>query len=169
MVGRQTPLLALIIPAMLVTVMSGFRRMLEVWPVIAVSGIAFAGTQFVVSNVLGPELADLLAALITVVAVIGLLSFWRPSSEWHFENEPSADERESYDTPPIGRTLYAWSPFIIIVALFLLVQVPPIKAAVGGIQTAVNLPSAAVDPTTGYLSCRGRARRAGRTAAAGRT
>ena len=72
MVGRQTPLLALIIPAMLVTVMSGFRRMLEVWPVIAVSGIAFAGTQFVVSNVLGPELADLLAALITVVAVVGL-------------------------------------------------------------------------------------------------
>ena len=149
MVGRQTPLLALIIPAMLVTVMSGFRRMLEVWPVIAVSGIAFAGTQFVVSNVLGPELADLLAALITVVAVIGLLSFWRPSSEWHFENEPAAEERESYDTPPMGRTLYAWSPFIIIVALFLLVQVPPIKDAVGGIQTAVNFPSAAVDPTTG--------------------
>ncbi len=100
MVGRQTPLLALIIPAMLVTVMAGFRRMLEVWPVIAVSGVAFAGTQFVVSNVLGPELADLLAALVTVVAVIGLLSFWRPSTEWHFENEPSADERESYDTPP---------------------------------------------------------------------
>ena len=149
MVGRQTPLLALIIPAMLVTVMSGFRRMLEVWPVIAVSGIAFAGTQFVVSNLLGPELADLLAALITVVAVIGLLSFWRPSSEWHFENEPAAEERESYETPPLGRTLYAWSPFIIIVALFLLVQVPPIKDAVSGVQTAVNFPSAELDPTTG--------------------
>jgi L-lactate permease len=39
-----------------------------------------------VPAVLGPELADLLAALITVVAVIGLLSFWRPSSEWHFGN-----------------------------------------------------------------------------------
>ena len=149
MVGRQTPLLALIIPAMLVTVMSGFRRMLEVWPVIAVSGIAFAGTQFVVSNLLGPELADLLAALITVVAVIGLLSFWRPSGEWHFENEPPAAERESYETPPLGRTLYAWSPFIIIVALFLLVQVPPIKAAVGAIQTAINFPSAEVSETTG--------------------
>jgi lactate permease len=120
-----------------------------VWPVVVVSGLAFAGTQFVVSNVLGPELADLLAALVTVVAVIGLLSFWRPSTEWHFENEPSADERESYQTPPLGRTLYAWSPFIIIVALFLLVQVPPIKAAVGGIQTAINFPSAEVSETTG--------------------
>ena len=149
MVGRQTPLLALIIPGMLVTVMSGFRRMLEVWPVIVVSGIGFAGTQFVISNVLGPELADLLAALITVVAVIGLLSFWRPSTEWHFENEPPAEERESYDTPPLGRTLYAWSPFVIIIAMFLLAQVPPIKAAIGGIQTAINFPTAAVDPTTG--------------------
>lgn len=149
MVGRQTPVLALIIPGMLVTVMAGFRRMLEVWPVVVVSGLAFAGTQFLVSNLLGPELADLLAAIITVLAVIGLLSFWRPSTEWHFEHEPPAAQRESYATPPLGRTLYAWAPFIIIVALFLIVQIPPIKSAVGGIQAAVNLPAAEVSETTG--------------------
>ena len=146
MVGRQTPLLAIIIPGMLVTVMAGFRRMLEVWPVVAVSGIAFAGTQFVVSNVLGPELADLLAALIAVVAVIGLLAVWRPSTEWHFENEPPAEDRESYDTPPLGRTLYSWSPFVIIIALFLLAQVPPIKAAISSIQIAINFPTAVGEP-----------------------
>ena len=149
MVGRQTPLLALIIPGMLVTVMSGFRKMLEVWPVVVVSGVAFAGTQFVVANVLGPELADLLAALIAVIAVIALLSFWRPSTEWHFENEPAAEDRESFETPPLGRTLYAWSPFLIIVALFLIAQLPPIKAAISGIQTAINFPTAELDPTTG--------------------
>ena len=80
MVGRQTPFLALIIPGMLVTVMAGFRRMLEVWPVVAVSGITFAGTQFLVSNLLGPELADLLAAIITVVAVVALMAVWRPAA-----------------------------------------------------------------------------------------
>jgi lactate permease len=104
MVGRQTPFLALIIPGMLVTVMAGFRRMLEVWPVVAVSGITFAGTQFLVSNLLGPELADLLAAIITVVAVVALLAVWRPGSEWHFEHEPPAAQRESFDEPPLGRT-----------------------------------------------------------------
>src|SRR5215216_2881427 len=149
MVGRQTPFLALIIPSMLVTVMAGFRRMLEVLPVVAVSGIAFAATQFLVSNLLGPELADLLAALITVVAVIALMAVWSPSSEWHFEHEPPAAHRESYDTPPLGRTLYAWSPFIIIVALFLIVQIPPIKAAVGATQIAINFPTAVVSETTG--------------------
>ena len=149
MVGRQTPFLALIIPGMLVTVMAGFRRMLEVWPVVAVSGITFAGTQSLVSNLLGPELADLLAAIITVVAVVALLAVWRPGSEWHFEHEPPAAQRESFDEPPLGRTLYAWSPFVIIIALFLLAQVPPIKDAIGGIQTAVNFPTAEVSETTG--------------------
>jgi lactate permease len=149
MVGRQTPFLALIIPAMLVTVMAGFRKMLEVWPVVAVAGIAFAGTQFLVSNLLGPELADLLAALVTVVAVIALMSFWRPSSEWHFEHEPASEDRESFETPPLGRTLYAWSPFIIIVALFLIVQIGPIKDAISATQTAINFPNAVVSETTG--------------------
>ena len=149
MVGRQTPFLALIIPGMLVTVMAGFRRMMEVLPVVAVSGIAFAGTQFLVSNLLGPELADLLAALITVVAVIALMSFWSPPNEWHFEHEPHSEDREDFDTPPLGRTLYAWSPFLIIVALFLIVQIPPIKDAVSAAQTAINFPNAVVSETTG--------------------
>src|ERR687890_35229 len=91
MVGRQTPFLALIIPAMLVTVMAGFRKMLEVLPVVAVAGIPVALTQLLVSNLLGPELADLLAAIITVVAVVALMSFWSPPNEWHFEHEPPSD------------------------------------------------------------------------------
>jgi lactate permease len=149
MVGRQTPFLALIIPGMLVAVMAGFRRMLEVLPLVAVAGIAFAGTQFLVSNLLGPELADLLAALITVVAVIALMAVWSPSSEWHFEHEPPSEDREDFDTPPLGRTLYAWSPFLIIVALFLIVQIGPIKEAVGAAQTAINFPNSVVSETTG--------------------
>jgi lactate permease len=143
MVGRQTPLLALIIPAFLVTVMAGFRRMLEVWPVIVVSGVAFAGAQFVVSNFIGPELADLLAAIIGVVAVVALLAVWRPREEWHFSNEPPAEQRESYERPPLGATFLAWSPFIIIVVVFLLSQIGPIKDSLKGIESAINFPTAA--------------------------
>jgi lactate permease len=84
-----------------------------------------------------------------VLAVVALLAVWRPGSEWHFEHEPPAAQRESFDEPPLGRTLYAWSPFIIIIAMFLLAQVPPIKDAIGGIQTAVNFPTAEVSETTG--------------------
>ncbi|HEX2098219.1 MAG TPA: lactate permease LctP family transporter [Rubrobacteraceae bacterium] len=142
MVGRQTPLLALIIPAFLVVVMAGWRRMLEVWPVILVSGVSFAAAQFLISNLIGPELADLLAAIITVVTVVGLLAFWSPSEEWHFPNEPAAEERESFARPPLGRTLYAWSPFVILVVVLLLSQIGPIHSAISAIEFEVNLPSA---------------------------
>ena len=145
MVGRQTPLLALIVPGFLVVVMAGWRRMLEVWPVIVVSGVVFAAAQFLISNLLGPELADLLAAIVTVVAVVGLLAVWSPPEEWHFPNEPAAEERESYERPPLGATLLAWSPFVIIVVIFLLSQVEPLKSTIRGAEEAVNFPNAAVN------------------------
>ncbi|MDQ3911219.1 MAG: lactate permease LctP family transporter [Actinomycetota bacterium] len=143
MVGRQTPILALIVPGFLVVVMSGWRRMVEVWPIVVVSGIAFAGSQFLISNLLGPALADLLAAIIAVVAVVALLSFWSPREEWHFANEPPSEERASYERPPIGATLYAWSPFIILVVVLLLSQMPGIKPAISATETAINFPNAA--------------------------
>jgi lactate permease len=143
MVGRQTPLLALIIPGFLVVVMAGWRRMLEVWPVIVVSGVSFAAAQYLVSNFIGPELADLLAAIVGVVAVVGLLAVWSPREEWHFPNEPAAEEREQYERPPLGSTLLAWSPFVIIVVVFLLAQTPGIKEGIRGIEGAINFPNAA--------------------------
>lgn len=142
MVGRQTPILALIVPGFLVVVMAGWRRMLEVWPIVVVSGVAFALTQFLISNLLGPELADLLAAIVAVVAVVGLLSFWRPREEWHFANEPPAEERESYERPAFGRVVYAWSPFVIIVVVLLISELPGISDGIKAAETAVNFPSA---------------------------
>jgi lactate permease len=126
--------------------MAGWRRMLEVWPIVVVSGVAFAGTQFLVSNLLGAALADLLAAIIAVVAVVVLLGFWRPREEWHFPHEPPAAQRESYERPPLGATLYAWSPFIILVVVLLLSQVEPIKSGIKATEAAVNFPSAEPNP-----------------------
>ena len=148
MVGRQTPLLRIIIPGMLVTVMAGFRRMLEVWPVVAVSGIAFAGTQFVVSNVLGPELADLLAAMITVVAVVALLAVWRPSASGTSSTSRRRQRRELRRATSRAHALR-------LVALHhhnrdvSARPGAPDQGRHSGIQTAVNFPTAAVSETTG--------------------
>ncbi len=143
MVGRQTPFLALIIPGFLVVVMAGWRRMLEVWPIVVVSGVAFALTQFLISNLLGPELADLLASIVAVVAVVALLAVWSPREEWHFPNEPAAEERESYERPAFGATLLAWSPFLIIVVVLLLSQVGPINAGIKATEETINFSNAA--------------------------
>ncbi len=78
MVGRQLPLFSILIPAYLIVLLAGWRRMLEVLPAVIVAGVSFAAAQFAASNFLGPELTDILAALCSIGALAALLRVWRP-------------------------------------------------------------------------------------------
>src|SRR6185295_17994631 len=82
MVGRQLPIFSLAIPAYLVVLYAGWRRMVEVWPAVLVAGATFAIGQFTVSNFVGPELTDALSALASLTSVALLLRVWQPSHEF---------------------------------------------------------------------------------------
>jgi lactate permease len=83
MVGRQTPLLALIVPLVLVGMVDGRRGIKAAWPAAMVCGVAFAIGQFACSNYLSVELADIVASLLAAGAVIALLtSSSSSSSRW---------------------------------------------------------------------------------------
>ncbi|TMD33668.1 MAG: L-lactate permease [Chloroflexi bacterium] len=90
MVGRQLPLFSIIIPAYLIVVLAGWRRMREVLPAVLVTGISFAVVQFLVSNFVGPELTDIIAALVSMGCLAVLLKYWRPAQVYRFTNEPAA-------------------------------------------------------------------------------
>src|SRR3982075_3983623 len=68
MVGRQLPIFSIIIPGFLIVVLAGWKRMLEVLPAVLTAGVVFAIVQFLVSNFIGPELTDVLAALFSMAA-----------------------------------------------------------------------------------------------------
>jgi lactate permease len=78
MVGRQLPFFSLIIPAYLVVLYAGWSRMIAILPAVLASGLSFAIGQFAVSNYVGPELTDTLAALFSLASVALLLKFWQP-------------------------------------------------------------------------------------------
>jgi lactate permease len=78
MAGRQTPFVALIVPMLLVFIVDGRRGVKQAWPVALVAGAAFAVSQFVTSNYLAVELTDVVAAVVTVAAVLVMLRFWKP-------------------------------------------------------------------------------------------
>ena len=82
MVGRQLPFFSLVIPAYLVVLYAGWRRMIEVWPAVLVAGGTFAIGQFTVSNFVGPELTDALSALVSLTSVALLLRVWQPAEEF---------------------------------------------------------------------------------------
>jgi lactate permease len=89
MVGRQLPLFSILIPGYLIVVLAGWKRMREVLPAVLVTGISFAVVQFVVSNFFGPQLTDILAALVSMGCLAVLLRFWRPAQIYRFSHEPA--------------------------------------------------------------------------------
>ena len=78
MVGRQTPILAVIVPLVLVYVVDGRRGVRQTWLPALISGIAFGLAQFVAANYISVPLADIVAALASAAAVVLLLRVWSP-------------------------------------------------------------------------------------------
>ena len=78
MVGRQLPLFALVLPFYAIVLVTGWRGLRTAWPAALVAGGSFAITQFAVSNFVGPELPDVLAALVSLLCTIGFVQIWRP-------------------------------------------------------------------------------------------
>jgi lactate permease len=78
-VGRQTPVLALFVPLVLVFIVDGRRGVRQCWLPAVVGGVVFALGQFVSSNYLSVELTDIIASLAAAAAIVALLRVWQPS------------------------------------------------------------------------------------------
>src|SRR6476661_9837471 len=78
-VGRQLPLLSVVLPAYLSLVVAGRRGLRRTWPAVVVAGVSFAATQYFVSNYWGPYATDVLSALVSIVATTTLLRVWTPA------------------------------------------------------------------------------------------
>jgi lactate permease len=139
MVGRTLPILSIILPFYLVTIIAGFKKAKEVLPAVMVSGISFAFLQWFSSNYLGPSLPDVIAGLGSIICLMVFLRFWKPETVWRFANEPAPtfNTDVSYTS---GQMLRAWSPFLVLTIMVIAWGVQPIKDvlnAVGMIQFEV--------------------------------
>jgi lactate permease len=78
MVGRQTPLLAVVVPLVLVLVIDGTRGLRQTWLPALVAGGSFGIAQFVAANYISVQLTDIIASLVSAAAVVLLLRVWTP-------------------------------------------------------------------------------------------
>jgi len=124
MVGRQLPLFSVIVPFWLIWAMAGWRNMLEVWPACLTAGLSFAIMQFVVSNYHGPWLVDVISAIVSIVALVALLRFWRPKKTWRFIDEPTTSIEQA---PSKRESFTAWLPWMIVSLIVFIWGVPQVK------------------------------------------
>ena len=143
MVGRQLPLLSLIVPFYVVGIMSGLKGIRETWPTALIAGASFAIMQWWSSNYLGPTLPDILSALASMAAV----GIWLAIRK---KKEATVAAEEAPEHGP----LFAWSPFLIVCVLMIVWALPDVKALLDTITRKVpvfGLNNAIESVTTGKL------------------
>ncbi|MEV6349166.1 L-lactate permease [Actinoplanes sp. NPDC051851] len=78
MVGRQTPILAVVVPLILVAVVDGRRGLRQTWLPALTAGVVFGIAQFLAANYISVPLTDIVASLAAAASVVLLLRFWHP-------------------------------------------------------------------------------------------
>ena len=122
MVGRQLTFFALIVPFWLTAAQSGWRGMRAVWPACLVTGVTFAGAQLAMSNLHGPWLVNIVAAIASMLALVVLMRFWQPGDdEVPVEAPPAAEGAQS--------TWKAWLPWAFLSVLVFLWGLPAVKSS----------------------------------------
>ena len=127
MVGRQTPILAVIVPLILVFVVDGRRGLKQTWPVALVCGLAFGLAQFLAANYISVPLADILAALAAAAAVVLFLRVWQPGE---ILTADEVSEKAAVEDAP-AEVVKAYAPYAVIIVIFSFVNLPPVKEFLG--------------------------------------
>ena len=139
MAGRQTSILAVIVPFILIGIADGRRGLREAWPAALTAGLSFGVTQFLLSSYFTYKLCDIFGALVSAGAVIALSKVWSPARGVSMAAPPPAIAGGASDDPAFVRTIgppegdsradqiRAILPYAIVVLLFSLAQVDSIK------------------------------------------
>lgn len=135
MIGRQLPFFSFLVPFWLIWAFAGRKAMMEIWPAILVTGLSFAIPQFLVSNFIGPELVDIIAALVSMVSLILFLRVWQPKKIWTSPSIKGHDMSAHEAKPQVKGEKYtreqlvqAWTPWAILTVFVFVWGLPPVKA-----------------------------------------
>jgi L-lactate transport len=136
--GRILAPVSLIVPAYMVAVMAGRAGLAGVLPAAAVCGVAFAVTQYYVSAYVGPQISAISSSMVSIVALVILLKLWKPART--FELEGSAPAAAARARHSLGRSLLAWSPYLLLVLFVVLWGLDSVKALLNSVTRPIPWP-----------------------------
>ncbi|OBI81457.1 L-lactate permease [Mycobacterium sp. 1245805.9] len=165
MVGRQTPILACIVPFILIFMVDGRNGLKHAWPAAAMGGGVYAVVQFLCSNYFSVELTDIAGSIISAGSIVLLLRVWRPKAPLTGAPEEVSVTRETESaTAASGRldgavltapaasgvrdevvdsrkdVLLAYAPYVMVTAIFSLSMWKPFTALLKHGGTSIAWP-----------------------------
>src|ERR1700688_563931 len=116
MIGRQLPVIAIILPFYVIALSGGWRSVRALWPVLLVAGGSFAIAQFVSSNLIDYTLTDVLSSLGSLIATLLFLQVWPPAPDPEFAVKSAAAVAGYLSSSSIP-SWQGWLPWIIVSAM----------------------------------------------------
>jgi lactate permease len=118
MIGRQLPVMAIILPFYVMALYGGLRSVRALWPVLLVAGGSFGISQFVASNCIDYKLTDVLSSLGSLIITILFLRWWRPAPDPEFaiSARPLAGAPSASAVP----AWQGWLPWVLVSAVVIL-------------------------------------------------
>ena len=110
MIGRQLPLIALLLPSYVMVLYGGWRSLRALWPFLLVAGGSFALFQFLASNFIDYTLTDVISSLGALAVSLLFLKIWAPAADAEFAIRGAQDQRPAAEVP----TLRAWMPWLML-------------------------------------------------------
>ncbi len=108
------PILNFIIPFVLVFIVDGMKGIKEILPVILTVSGTYTGLQLLLTIFHGPELADIIPSLATMVVLAFVCRKFKPKNIFRLE---ASEHKIQKRTPK--EIVFAWSPFVIAFAFVL--------------------------------------------------
>ncbi|MGG4111994.1 L-lactate permease [Bacillus subtilis] len=119
------PMISFLIPFLLVFLLDRMKGIKQTWPALLVVSGGYTAVQTLTMAVLGPELANILAALFSMGGLALFLRKWQPKEIYREEGAGDAGEKKAYRAADIAK---AWSPFYILTAAITIWSLPAFKA-----------------------------------------
>jgi lactate permease len=146
MVARQTSVMAVFLPFVLVYIVDGRRGVRECWIAALAAGAVFGLVQFATANFVSIPLADILAVIASAAAVVLVIrlgaSGARPSQPARVSTA-GAVQIERLDADP-RETVRAYAPYIFVVIVFSLAQWGPVQRLLAHGTTRFPWPGLAI-------------------------
>ena len=118
MLGRQLPVMSLLLPFYVMGLYGGWRSVRTLWPVLLVAGASFGATQFLASNFINYTLTDVLAALTSLIVTLLFVRVWhlQPDPAYAISESPSPGSGAAVAVP----AWQGWLPWLIVSATVIL-------------------------------------------------
>jgi L-lactate transport len=135
-VGRISAPLSLVIPAYMTILVAGWKGFRGALPAVIICGVSFAAVQLLVSNFIGPQLTDIIAAIFTMSVLIMLLKVWKPGDSYISETNSTYSNVKYH----ASKVWLAWIPYALLALFVLIWGIPYIRIILGKSDVFITWP-----------------------------